>query len=377
MKKIVDSESKKTIKILTISGILISIFVAIVLNFGTVREMTKSLFTVLSPFIWGLLFSVVALKPTRKIENTLPKKWTLKTRRFIASLIAILLLVLIIVIVIVVVAPKLIESIASLSIAIANYATNPSTWINGLKNTFHISNDTVSIIYDYSNEIVQSTWKLLQGFVPNLLSATVATVSSIVNFILGFIVSLYILIDRGRLSFSLKKVSSVLLDKDKYVKGRSVMYLAFEKFSNFFSGKMLDSLIIGIICFIAMFFINKQYAVLIAVVVGITNIIPFFGPFIGAIPCALILLIVDPVDALLFIIVIIVLQQLDGNIIGPKILGDSVGLSSLWIMFAILVGGAYFGFFGMLLGVPVFAVIYYIIKEYVDEKYEKIKDAIE
>ena len=377
MKKIVDSESKKTIKILTISGILISLFVAIVLNFGTVREMTKSLFTVLSPFIWGLLFSVVALKPTRKIENTLPKKWTLKTRRFIASLIAILLLVLIIVIVIVVVAPKLIESIASLSIAIANYATNPSTWINGLKNTFHISNDTVSIIYDYSNEIVQSTWKLLQGFVPNLLSATVATVSSIVNFILGFIVSLYILIDRGRLSFSLKKVSSVLLDKDKYVKGRSVMYLAFEKFSNFFSGKMLDSLIIGIICFIAMFFINKQYAVLIAVVVGITNIIPFFGPFIGAIPCALILLIVDPVDALLFIIVIIVLQQLDGNIIGPKILGDSVGLSSLWIMFAILVGGAYFGFFGMLLGVPVFAVIYYIIKEYVDEKYEKIKDAIE
>ncbi len=146
------------------------------------------------------------------------------------------------------------------------------------------------------------------------------------------------------------------------------MYLALEKFTNFFSGKIYDSAIIGVLCFIAMLFINSEYAALIAVIVGITNIIPFFGPFIGAVPSALLLLIVNPIDCLIFVIMIIILQQIDGNIIGPRILGDSVGLSSLWIMFAILVGGAYFGFFGMLLGVPVVAVIYYVIKEFVDER---------
>ena len=120
-----------------------------------------------------------------------------------------------------------------------------------------------------------------------------------------------------------------------------------------------------------MLFINSEYATLVAVIVGITNIIPFFGPIIGAVPCALLLLIVQPIDCLIFVIMIIILQQLDGNVIGPAILGDSVGLSSLWIMFAILVGGAYFGFFGMLLGVPVVAVIYYVIKGIVDERLEE------
>ena len=368
MKKIIkDVETRKAIKILTISGCLISLFVALVLNFEAVRDFIKNLFSILSPFIWGVLFAMIALKPANRIENLLPSKWAYKTKRFVASVITTLVLVLFVTIIIVVVAPKLVESVASISIAVASYATNPDTWA-GLKNLFHMSNETISSFYQVSNQIIQSGWTFLKNFVPDIFSVTVATISSLLRFVLGFIVCLYILIDRGRISYSLKRVSSVLLDKDKYVKGRSVMYLSFEKFTNFFSGKLLDSLIIGIICFVAMLFINGEYAVLISVIVGVTNIIPFFGPFIGAVPCALILLIVDPLDALIFIIMVIVLQQIDGNIIGPKILGDSMGLSSLWIMFAIIVGGAYFGFFGMLLGVPVFSVIYYLVSKKIDKR---------
>jgi len=136
----------------------------------------------------------------------------------------------------------------------------------------------------------------------------------------------------------------------------------------FILGKALDSLIIGVICYIGMLLLKLEYPVLISVVIGMTNMIPVFGPFIGAVPGALILLIVSPIQALWFILFIIVLQQFDGNYLGPRILGDSMGLPSLWIMFAIIVGGGYFGLVGMFMGVPIFAVIYLVFKRLVNNR---------
>lgn len=267
--------------------------------------------------------------------------------------------------------PKLLNSISSLSTLVTNFTSNSSDWIKRLQKNVHLSNDVVIKIYEYSNQAVTALWNAAKDFVPNILTSTITAISSVGNFVIGFIVCLYILIDKHKIAINIKRMGLAFFNAQQYKKGRNIMYLALDKFTKFFSGKVLDSLIIGILCFISMLFINKEYAALISVIVGITNIIPFFGPFIGAVPCALLLLIVEPLDCLIFIIMIIILQQVDGNIIGPAILGDSVGLSSLWIMFAILVGGAYFGFFGMLLGVPVVAVIYYVIKEYVDEKLEE------
>ncbi|MBQ8975273.1 MAG: AI-2E family transporter, partial [Oscillospiraceae bacterium] len=139
----------------------------------------------------------------------------------------------------------------------------------------------------------------------------------------------------------------------------------------FIAGKVLDSLIVGIVCYISMLILRMPYGALIAMIVGVTNIIPFFGPFIGAIPCALILIFISPIKCLIFIIYIIVLQQIDGNIIGPRILGNSIGLSGFWILFALLFFGSIFGFWGMLLGVPVFSVIYEGIKRLVRLKLRK------
>ena len=140
---------------------------------------------------------------------------------------------------------------------------------------------------------------------------------------------------------------------------------------------MLDSLIIGIICYIVLCIIKMPYTLLVSVIVGVTNIIPFFGPFIGAIPSAFLILLVDPLYAIYFVIFVVILQQIDGNIIGPKILGDSTGLSSFWVMFAILVGSGLFGVMGMLLGCPVFAVIYYIVQKIVHFFLEKKKLPVE
>ena len=142
-------------------------------------------------------------------------------------------------------------------------------------------------------------------------------------------------------------------------------------FGGFVTGKLLDSLIIGIITFVVLFIVRMPYAVLISVIIGVTNVIPFFGPIIGAIPCALILLFEDPLKALLFIIIIIIIQQFDGNLLGPKILGDSTGLPAFWVIFAILLGGGLFGFLGMLLGVPTFAVVYSLLKTLIEERKKK------
>ena len=142
-------------------------------------------------------------------------------------------------------------------------------------------------------------------------------------------------------------------------------------FAGFITGKILDSLIIGVICYVCMLLFGIEYPLLISVIVGVTNIIPFFGPFIGAIPSALILLLVNPLSALWFLVFILILQQLDGNVIGPFILGDYVGVSAFWIMLSIMVGGGLFGFAGMLLGVPVFALVYAIVRTVIETRLRK------
>lgn len=366
-----DADEKKSIRILTTSGILIALFVVLLFKLPDVRSFFANLFKVLSPFIWGILFAIITNNLAKYIETHLPEKWPFKTRRFIGALVSVLVLVVVMILVVYLLMPKLLNSISSLSTLVTNFTSNSSDWIKRLQKNVHLSNDVVIKIYEYSNQAVTALWNAAKDFVPNILTSTITAISSVGNFVIGFIVCLYILIDKQKIAINMKRMGLAFFNAEQYKKGRNIMYLALDKFTKFFSGKVLDSIIIGILCFISMLFINKEYAALISVIVGITNIIPFFGPFIGAVPCALLLLIVEPLDCLIFIIMIIILQQVDGNIIGPAILGDSVGLSSLWIMFAILVGGAYFGFFGMLLGVPVVAVIYYVIKEYVDEKLEE------
>ena len=148
-------------------------------------------------------------------------------------------------------------------------------------------------------------------------------------------------------------------------------------FSGFISGKLLDSLIIGILCFISLTLLKIPYALLVSVIVGVTNIIPFFGPFIGAIPSAVLILLVEPKKCFIFLIFILFLQQLDGNIIGPTILGDSTGLSAFWVVVSILVGGGLFGFIGMVMGVPTFAVFYNITKNLIEYFLSKKKIPIE
>ena len=194
---------------------------------------------------------------------------------------------------------------------------------------------------------------------------------------MGIVVAVYILYDRDKFYLQIKKVLYVCFPKNNVDKIRSVVKLSSKMFNNFIVGKLIDSLIIGLICYICMTLLGFEFAMLISFIVGCTNIIPIFGPFIGAVPGFVILFIVNPVDSLWFILFIIALQQFDGNVLGPKILGDSMGIPTLYVVFAIVVGGGLFGILGMFLGVPILSIIYVLVKGYVESKIKEKNIKIE
>ncbi len=198
------------------------------------------------------------------------------------------------------------------------------------------------------------------------ISLSVISVFNVLwNFIIGFIISIYLLISKENFSNQAKKITYAFMNTERANVFINNVRFTHNTFIGFISGKIIDSIIIGILCFIGTSILQTPYAALVSVIVGITNIIPFFGPFIGAIPTAILVLVVDPMHPLncvYYILFILFLQQLDGNFIGPKILGDSTGLSSFWVIFSITVFGGIFGVPGMIIGVPAFAVIYAIIK---------------
>ncbi|MBQ7432477.1 MAG: AI-2E family transporter [Lachnospiraceae bacterium] len=210
----------------------------------------------------------------------------------------------------------------------------------------------------------------------NTLLTSVSTgifgaISLFSNLIIGIIVALYALSSARTFKRQLKKLIYAVLPEQKVPMTIQVLRQSNAIFSGFISGKVIDGIIIGILCFVFMQILEMPYTALISVIVGVTNIIPFFGPYIGGVIGTILLLLVSPKDGLIFILFILVLQQVDGNIIGPAILGDSTGLTPFWVIFAILVGGGIFGVAGMILGVPTLGVIYYVVSLTINRKLEK------
>lgn len=259
--------------------------------------------------------------------------------------------------------PRIYESLKDLAGNVSGYLEDAQNWVEKMFAKNAMLEGRLSEIITYLEDNVVSIFK--NTIMPNLdtiaqkvSSGVIIGVKAVLNFFIGLIVCIYLLLSKDVLLAQAKKMVYCLFSKktgNKILQGASY---ANSVFGGFINGKIIDSLIIGIICFIFTEAVDMEYAVLISVTVGVTNIIPFFGPFIGAVPGALLALMDDPIMFIVFIVWIIVLQQFDGNILGPLILGDATGLSGVWVLVAILVGGDLFGVAGMVLGVPVFACIY-------------------
>ena len=227
--------------------------------------------------------------------------------------------------------------------------------------------DMLTKLVDYvENWATKTLLPEAKTYLLQITSGMINIVKAVINFIVGIIVAAYVLMIKESLIGQSKKASYAIFMPRQGNLVIETMHKADEIFGGFIIGKVIDSAIIGVICYVGCSILHIPDAMLVAVIVGVTNIIPVFGPFIGAVPSLLLVVVQSPWHALYLLIFIIILQQVDGNIIGPKILGSSTGLSSFWVMFAILIGGGLFGFLGMLLGVPVFAMIYYIVQRLVN-----------
>ncbi len=206
------------------------------------------------------------------------------------------------------------------------------------------------------------------SFISTLSTTIYSTLKTTLNVIIGLIVSIYLIFGKETYAAQAKKICYSMFEMHNANRLIKDCRFIHKTFIGFISGKIFDSIIIGFLCFIGTTLIGLHYPVLISVIVGVTNVIPFFGPYLGAIPCALLLLLIEPIEALYFLIFILVLQQLDGNVIGPRILGNSTGISGFWVIFAITFFGGIYGIMGMVIGVPVFAVIYAFTKRFVNRR---------
>ncbi len=272
--------------------------------------------------------------------------------------------------------PEVIRSIQSIIFQFPIYINNLSNWALGLmKNNPDLEETVNGLITQYSPKLLEylntNLLPHINELVKTLSLSVISIFKAVWNFVIGFIISIYVLGSKEKFAGQAKKIAYALFDRKTGNEVVSNFRFIHSTFIGFIGGKIVDSIIIGIICFVCTSIIGTPYAILVSVIIGVTNVIPFFGPWIGGIPSALLVLMVDPMHALYFTILILIIQQFDGNILGPKILGDSTGLSGFWVIFAITIFGGLFGVLGMVVGVPIFAVFYAGVKATVNRMLRK------
>ncbi|MBO5516696.1 MAG: AI-2E family transporter [Firmicutes bacterium] len=328
---------------------------------------------ILKPFLYGAVFAYILTPLCNKIKGLLRKAFGKKHEKLAGGLsivLAMLIAVLLVSLLFMLVLPQLVDSIEQLSKTLPGKIQEGGNRVDQFVKEHPQLQD---LWKQYGTQLETKLQDWTQNGLPRLAQKLLGsaaiyvqqTFTALKNIFLGLLVCIYILISRKRFGAQAKMLlHGIFPNRAARVIEKEIRY-ADKMFNGFLVGKIIDSAIIGVLCFIGCLVLHLESPALIAVIVGVTNIIPFFGPFIGAIPCALMLVIQNPVHALTFVIFVVVLQQLDGNIIGPRILGDSTGLSSFWVLFAILLFGGLWGVAGMIAGVPLFAVIYDIIRQLV------------
>lgn len=349
-------------------------------RYSTVKAVVKDIFSAAQPILIGLVLAYLVNPIKKKVEtgifNSLSQKMksrtkAKKTAKILAVTISIVILLAVISLFLAAVIPAAASSVVSLISSMPEDVANFISMIkNGQLGDSQIATfitEQLTNITTYLEEWAQT--KLLpeaQTYISHITSGVISVVKAVLNFIIGIIVAVYVMMIEDTLIGQSKKILFAVAKPRVANIVVEVTRKANEIFSGFISGKIIDSIIIGLIAYIGCCIMHIPDAILVAIFIGLTNVIPVFGPFIGAVPSLLIVVIQSPWHALYLLIFIIILQQVDGNIIGPKILGESTGLSSFWVMFSILIFGGLFGFAGMLLGVPTFALIYYVLRRVIN-----------
>lgn len=342
---------------------------------------------ILQPIILGLVFAYLLNPLVTIIENQVIKMFEKKAKnreklrkvsRSIGIAGSLLVAFAVVILLLNMVIPELYRSIRDLIMGLPHQINNAIDFLESEKIHDTAFSGTIKSVLENGAEAFQMWLKTdLLTRINQMMSFVTVGVFSVVETLfdiaVGVIVSVYVLNSKEKFTGQCKKITYALLSRVRANLMLQITRKSHKIFGGFVIGKIIDSIIIGILCFIGLSILDIPYTLLVSVIVGVTNVVPFFGPYIGAIPSAILILLSEPIKGIYFVIFILVLQQFDGNILGPKILGDSTGLSAFWVVFSILLGGGLFGFVGMIMGVPTFAVFYYLVSMFIEQKLERKK----
>lgn len=370
----INEEMKKKIFVYGASLSIAVLIAMFFLFFDRVVSVLDFLLSILFPFLLGIFIAFLLHKPTKLFEKKLFGKTRLSQnkKRLLSIMISFILFLCIIVLFFGTIIPSLIDSFRQFSENFTSYWQNLMDYATSLGTKFNISVKDIEQILN-EGKILDTLTSTLTKYLPEIANYSVSFIRLVINLILALVSAFYILLDNESLVRGLKELNYALFDKNManfLTAWTEDAKLVFEKY---IVGSIIDSSIIGVSCYIGVTILQIPYAPMIGFVVGITNVIPVFGPFIGAIPVIVLLLLIDPIYALIFAIFILVLQQIDGNVIKPIVLGDQLGISGFWILFSVTIGGGLAGVVGMFLGVPVFALIYAGVRDFSKTRLEKKK----
>jgi len=346
----------------------------------------NTFFVIASPVIYGIIvaylltpivnyFEKKLLEPlfTQKGDMTARKK---KYMRMVSVVLTFIIVIIAFYGFFSIVIPNLIISIKNISAQFSLYMQTLREWSNKFFDNYsEIEKLVIGFLNEYSGEfdnyLNNSIIPQVESLVKTVSLSLISVLKFLWNFIIGVVIAIYVLFSKETFSGQAKKIIYALFSTKSANQIISDTRFVSDTFTGFICGKIIDSIIIGFICFAGTNILKLPYPLLISVIVGVTNVIPFFGPYLGAIPCSLLVFMVNPVQCIYFVIFVFLLQQLDGNVIGPKILGESTGLSGFWVIFSITIFGGLWGVPGMIIGVPFFAVIYAMTKRYTERRLKK------
>lgn len=339
----------------------------VILHMHEVVDVINMIIGMMKPFIYGIMMAFIFNIPLKFFLNKFPdslKQW----KKPLAVLCSIVVVFGILIFIILIVVPVLVESIANLVATLPVYFEDTMRAINKMVQNGTIPKEVLDSIGQYAEQIQNSILNALKNIVPQIISMASGFASGLANLGMAFVIAVYLTISKDKLISQLKKFLYAFTSTRVNTFLLKVGKLTNVTFSNFVAGQLVEAVIIGVMCYIGCLIFRFPYAPILSVVIGCTNVIPYFGPFLGTGFGAFLVALVNPLQAVFFIIFGSVLQQIESNLIYPRVVGTTVGLSGLWVLFAITIGGGLFKLPGMILGLPVFSVIYTLIREAMNKR---------
>lgn len=363
-KKVKDATFKE---VLILVGLII-LMLFILMNYSWLWETLMTLLGVVKPFIYGVCIAFIFNIPMQFFMRKLPPRKDGKKPKLLAAMITLLCFILVITLIIWIIVPRIVDNIIMLLNNFDNYRAEVEKFIEVLFANIGLEESAIDSLVNSLSDLSNQFIGVLQSLVPAMFNIVTTIASSITNVIFSILIAMYLVISKDVLIRQGDRIGKVLLNEKRYHVFKELMHLISDTFASFISGQGIEAVIIGVLCYIGCKILGIEYASIVSVIIGVTNMIPIFGAIIGTAFSALFIAFVNPIQGLVFLVFGICLQQFESNLIYPHVVGSSIGLPALWVLFAVTVGGGLFGVAGMIFGLPTFSVIYEVFRRYIIKK---------